>query len=42
MNLKSKDSYRTIGINSEEMLELLKLHKEEQKELAKKCNKTFR
>lgn len=40
-NLKSKDSYRTIGIKSEEMLNMLKEHKEEQKQLAKKCNKTF-
>lgn len=40
-DVKSKDSYRTIGINGE-LLYILKQHKEEQKLLAKKCNKTFK
>lgn len=40
-DVKSKDSYRTIGINGE-LLTILKQHKEEQRLLAKKCNKTFK
>ena len=39
-DLKSKNSYRTLGLQ-QELLEMLKEHKEEQKELAKKNNKTF-
>lgn len=40
-NLKTKSSYRTIGI-SKEYVELLKQHKEAQKKLAKKNNKEFK
>lgn len=39
-DLKSKSSYRVIGLDSK-YVELLKQHKEEQKELAKKNGKTF-
>lgn len=39
-DLKSKSSYRVLGL-PEEYIEILKVHKEEQKELAKKCNKVF-
>lgn len=40
-NAKTKSSYRTIGLGKE-YVEFLKLHKEEQKELAKKNNKEFK
>ena len=39
-DLKSKSSYRVLGLPVE-FVELLKEHKENQKELAKKCNKVF-
>lgn len=40
-NLKNNGSYRTIGID-EDLVELLKEHKERQKELAKKNGKEFK
>jgi integrase len=40
-DLKSKDSYRVIGLK-ENMLDILKIHKEEQKELAKQNNKIWK
>lgn len=40
-DLKTNSSYRTIGLGKE-YVELLKQHKEEQKELAKKNNKEFK
>ncbi len=39
-DLKSKSSYRKLGIPSS-FCEILKIHKENQKELAKKCNIEF-
>ena len=39
--LKTKNSYRTIGLN-DTMIEILKQHKVEQKELAKVNNKEFK
>ena len=40
-DLKTKSSYRTIGLN-DAMINILKQHKEEQKELAKANNKQFK
>lgn len=40
-DLKTKDSYRILGLE-DKLVEMLKEHKEEQKILAKKCNKEFK